>query len=369
MKHVIGVSIGSQNTVIGVLKNATVDIILSETSSRCIPTMVAFNEKDRSYGIAAFSTIKSNYLRTISYPSRYLGARSDSPFLEEEKKHATALPSIDSNGKVLFEIDYKGEKESIYPESAMGIFFDKLKQNWLKAGYETKEIVVSVPDYYTVAERKAMIEAINIADLNCTALINESSAVALAYGFFKRNQFEVDKARIVAFIDMGQSKTTISYVSFSKTNQKVLSVTSERCCGAREFDMNLAQFFSDVFKKKYGTEPIKSNKIKLRMMDAIQKTRKILTVNKEATLSIESLMDDEDLSYHLTREEFEKIIAVTVENFRNVLKKSIENLQHDASNLLFDLSLFNSSFNFFFEMFFRSFLFCFFMLYISIFIN
>jgi len=333
MRHVIGISVGSQNTVVGVLKNATVDIILSETSNRCVPTLVAFNDRDRSFGDAAFSTIKSNYLRTISYPNRYLGLKGDSPFLEEETKFATALPTVDVNGKVFFEINYKNEKETICPESAMGIYFDKLKQNWQKAGYDTKDIVVSVPDYYTVAERKAMIEAINIADLNCTALINESSAVALAYGFFKRNQFEADKPRIVGFIDMGQSKTTISYVSFTKTNQKVLSVTSERFCGAREFDLNLAKFFSDVFKKKYGSEPIKSNKIKLRMMDAIAKTRKILTVNKEATLSIESLMDDEDLSHHLTREEFEKIIAPTIENFRNIVKKSLENLKHDASKI------------------------------------
>lgn len=335
MRHVIGVSVGSQNTVVGVLKNSTVDIILSETSNRCVPTLVAYNERERSFGDAAFSTIKSNFLRTISYPNRYLGLKGDSPFFEEEAKYATAIPKVDGNGKVLFEIDYKNETQTVYPEAAMALFFDKLKQNWMKAGYDTRDIVVSVPDYYTVAERKAMIEAINIADLNCTALVNESSAVALAYGFFKRAQFEAEKPRIVGFIDMGQSKTTISYVSFTKTNQKVLSVTSERCCGAREFDMNLAKFFSDIFYKKHGSEPIKSNKIRLRMSDAISKTRKILTVNKEANLSIESLMDDEDLSHHLSRDEFEKIIAPTLEKFRNILKKSIANLLHDASMIYF----------------------------------
>lgn len=331
MRHVIGVSVGSQNTVVGVLKNSIVDIILSETSNRCVPTLVAYNERERSFGDAAFSTIKSNFSKTISYPSRYLGLKPDSPYLEEESKFATALPQIDINGKVCFEINYKNETHNVYPEAAMGLFFDKLKQNWIKAGYDTKDVVVSVPDYYTVAERKALIEALNIADLNCTALINESSAVALAYGFFKRTQFEADKPRIVGFIDMGQSKTTISYVSFTKTHQKVLSVTSERFCGAREFDLNLAKFFSDIFNKKYGKEPIKSNKIKLRMFDAIAKTRKILTVNKEATLSIESLMDDEDLFYQLSRDEFEKIIAPTIENFKKVLQKSIANLLQDAS--------------------------------------
>lgn len=336
-RHVIGISVGSQNTVVGVLKGSVVDIILSETSSRCVPTLTAFNDRERSFGDAAFSTIKSNYLRTISYPNRYLGLKGDSPSLEEEKKFATALPSVDSNGKVNFEINYKGEKEIVYPETAMGIYFNKLKQNWIKAGYDTRDIVVSVPDYYTVAERKAMIDAINIADLNCTALINESSSVALAYGWFKRTQFEADKARIVGFVDMGQSKTTISYVSFTKTTQKVISVTTERNCGAREFDLNLAKYFSDVFQKKYGLEPIKSVKIRLRMMDAISKTRKILTVNKEATISIESLMDDEDLYHSLTRDEFEKIIAPTIENFKNVVKNSLINLEKDAKMSVKDL--------------------------------
>jgi heat shock protein 4 len=336
-RHVIGISVGSQNTVVGVLKGSVVDIILSETSSRCVPTLTAFNDRERSFGDAAFSTIKSNYLRTISYPNRYLGLRADSPNLEEEKKFATALPSVDQSGKVMFEIDYKGEKEIVYPETAMGIYFNKLKQNWIKAGYDTRDVVVSVPDYYTVAERKAMIDAINIADLNCTALINESSSVALAYGWFKRTQFEADKPRIVGFIDMGQSKTTISYVSFTKTTQKVISVTSERNCGAREFDLDLAKYFSDVFNKKHGLEPIKSVKIRLRMMDAISKTRKILTVNKEATISIESLMDDEDLLHSLSREEFEKIVSPTIENFKNVIKNSLINLEKDAKMSLKDL--------------------------------
>ena len=338
MRHVIGVSVGSQNTVIGVLKNSTVDIVLSVSSNRCVPTLVALNDRDRTFGDIAFSTIKSNYQRTISYPNRYLGLREDSPFLEQEAKYATILPSVDSHGKVFFDVNYKNEKEVVFPEAAMGLFFDKLKQNWLRDGYDTRDVVVSVPDYYTVAERKALIESINIADLNCTALINESSAIALTYGFFKRNTIEGEKPRIVAFVDMGQSKTTISFTSFTKTNQKVLSVTSERFCGAREFDFNLSKFFSDIFLKKHGVEPIKSIKNRLRMSESIAKTRKILTVNKEATISIESLMNDEDLYYSLKREEFESIIAPTVENFRNVLIKSLENLLKDASKYFLNLN-------------------------------
>ena len=65
----------------------------------------------------------------------------------------------------------------------MGLFFSKLKNVWLKENINTTDIVVSVPDYYLAHERKAMLEAVEIGGLNCTALLNESSAITFAYGF------------------------------------------------------------------------------------------------------------------------------------------------------------------------------------------
>jgi heat shock protein 4 len=331
MKQLIGISVGSQNCTIGVLKNNNVDIILSESSNRGIPNLVAFLDKERQYGDHAFSSVKSNYHRTISYPNRYLGLHGDWPFLTEEAKYATCQPSVDENGKVGFWIHYKDENEFYYPESIMGIYFDKLKQNWKKAGYETKEVVVSVPDYFSIYERKAMIDALTIADLSCSSLINESSAIALNYGLFRRAQFDDTKPRIVGFIDFGHADASIFFASFTKNHQKVISVTSERFCGAREFDHLIMEKMSEVFKKKYGLDPITSPKCRIRMVDAISKTRKILTSNKEAALSIESLMEDEDLHYNLTRDEFEKIIEPVLNTFRNLLLTAIQNAMAEGS--------------------------------------
>lgn len=319
----IGVSMGSQNTVVGVLKNANVDIILSETSSRCVPTISAFGDRDRSFGDSAFSTIKSNFSRSVVYPNRWLGMQPDSPFYQEESKYATVSPQIDSNNRLGFAINYKNEQDFYTPESIVGLFFDKLKQNWKKAGYDTKEIVVSVPDYFNAIERKALLDALTIADLTCTSLVNESSALAIEYGLKRRAQFDEKVPKIVAFVDMGQSKTTISFASFLKNTQKVISVTSERFCGAREFDYLLMEHFCNVFKSKYGSDPMKSPKCRLRLMDAIAKTRKTLTVNKEASLSVESLMDDEDLFYNLSKDEFEKIIFPVTEKFRQTLQNAL----------------------------------------------
>jgi molecular chaperone DnaK (HSP70) len=216
----------------------------------------------------------------------------------------------------------------------MGLFFNKLKKNWLKEGYETNEVVVSVPDYYTTHERKAMIDSLSIANLNCTSLVNESSCIVLNYGLFRRSQFDEKNPRIVAFVDMGQSKTTITFGSFTKNLSKVISVTSDRFCGARDFDYYLMQHFSNVFQKKYGCNPMSSVKTRLRMMEAISKTRKILTGNREAGLSIESLMEDEDLNCNLTRDEFESIVAPVLEKYRELLKIALEKAIIEGSKIL-----------------------------------
>jgi heat shock protein 4 len=331
MKQMIGISVGSQNTVVGVLKNANVDIILSETSSRCVPTMVGFQERERTFGDSALSTIKSNYTRTVVHPNRWLGIQVDWPFIKDEAKYATSQPLVDKHNKIGFEINYKNEQDVYYPETCMGLFFNKLKLNWKTAGYDTREVVVSVPDYYTAQERKAMLDAMSIADLHCTALLNESSAIAIEYGLKRRSQFDEKVPKIVAFVDMGHSKTTVSFASFTKNAQKVISVTSERFCGAREFDYLLMAHVSAFFQKKYGSDPMNSPKCRLRLSDAIAKVRKTLTVNREAAINVESLIDDDDLSYMLTRDEFEQIIAPVTEKFRNVIKLALTNAMAEAS--------------------------------------
>ena len=329
----IGISVGSQNTVVGVLKNGNVDVILSETSSRCVPTISSFSDRERLFGDGALSIVKSNFQRSIVYPNRWLGVQSDWPLLQEEAKYATVQPVVDKHNKVGFEINYKDEREIYYPENLMGLFFNKLKQNWRKAGYDTKEVVVSVPDYFTAYERKALLDSLTIADLTCTALLNESSAIALEYGLKRRTQFDEKVAKIVAFVDMGQSKTTISFTSFTKNVQKVVYVTSDRFCGAREFDNLLSQHFSAIFKKKYGCDPMTSAKCRLRMAEFIAKARKTLTDNNDDAINIDSLMEDEDMSAVLGRDEFEKIISPVLEKLRTLLQTSLANAMAEASKI------------------------------------
>ena len=330
-QSVLGISIGSQNTVISTFKSGIVNVILSDSSNRQIPTVTSYNDRERNIAELALQTNKSNFKRTIISPNRWLGIQKNwQNYISEESKFSNIPPIISPNGKIGFQINYKGKNEFYSPESLLGLFLNKLQNNWLREKIITDDIVISIPDYYTVYERKAMIESIEISNIQCTSLINESSAISLAYGLFRLKEFDDEKERIVGFVDMGHSKTTIFFGSFTKKKMKVISVTSERFCGGRDFDYLLAKQISEDFKKKFNCDPMSSPKVRIRLIDTISKIRKTLTVNKDAHINIDNLMDGEDLTYTLTKEDFEKIINPTAEKFRNLCLKSLKHLTEEA---------------------------------------
>ena len=335
-KDIVGINIGSKNTVLGTYKSGSFQVVLSETSSRTIPTIISYNDRERNFGELSHNKNRTNYRNTIIYPNRWLGIQQNYSFYNEELKYANIPPKIDNNNLLSFNINFKGKKELYTPECLMGLFFDKIKNIWLNQNINTNNVVVSIPDYSTVQERQAMLESILIGGLNCISLLNESSAIALAYGFQKLKEFNDNNPRLVAFIDLGHSQSTIFFAEFTKKLVKVVSVTSERFCGAREFDYLIAEKVGYEFQKRYGNDPLDSPKAKISLINNINKMRKTLTVNKDVTINVDSIMDGHDISYNLTRENFEKIIFPILQKFENLCQKSIQkaiNLKVNVKNL------------------------------------
>ena len=246
-KDIIGISIGSKNTVIGTYKNGIFQVILSDTSSRTIPTVISFSDKERTFGDIAFNKNRTNFKTTIIYPNRWLGLKQEYSIFEEEAKYANLSPkTINYEGKnfIGFFINSKGNKVFYLPETIMGSFLNKIKMIWLNNNINTNNIVLSVPDYYTIQERQSLLDSAYISNINCTAILNESSAISLNYAFQKMKEFDNNKPRTVVFIDYGHSKLTIFYAEFSKTSINIISVSSERFCGARELDFLIAEKIS-----------------------------------------------------------------------------------------------------------------------------
>ena len=98
------------------------------------------------------------------------------------------------------------------------------------------DVVLAVPPYYSAVERQAVLDACRIANVNCLKLLNENTAVALSYGFFRRKEFDEKEARNVAFLDVGHGYSSITIASFTQKKVKIISHAYERNLGARNFD-------------------------------------------------------------------------------------------------------------------------------------
>jgi heat shock protein 4 len=128
--------------------------------------------------------------------------------------------------------------------------------------------------------------------------------VALSYGIFRKSNFD-DNPKHVCFVDVGHAKSSVYIVAFTRDKATILNQLHDRDLGARDFDWNMFEFYCNKFQKGNGINLRTKEKSRMRMLDAIEKQRKILSANSEASISVEYVSDDLDLNYNMTRTEFE----------------------------------------------------------------
>merc|ERR1719316_1390623 len=137
------------------------------------------------------------------------------------------------------------------------------------------DVVISVPPYFTDAERHAVLDAANIAGLNCLRLMNDVTASALSYGIYKTDM-PADKPVHVAFVDMGAMDTSVSIVSFVKGKLTVLSTACDRRLGGRDFNELLVDHFRNEWLEKHKIDAYTNAKAMFRLRQAADKQKKIL---------------------------------------------------------------------------------------------
>ena len=325
MTDALGLDAGSYKTVLACVKQRGIEIVLSETSAKWSPTIAAYTDQERLIGDAAVNQMKKNFKNTLQFFGRFMGLNTDcEEQLAEEKKFITYNVAKLDNKKIGLEVVVRGQKQVFSPEQVMAFYLKKSKTFFEKARMGSKEIVISVPTYASNAERQAYLDAAEIAGISCVRLINESTAVALSYGFFRKSDLDAEVARKVIFVDFGHSKLTCTLASFKKGAMTINYTHSNRNLGARKIDYQLFELLGAEFEKKYGCDPRTSVRCRLRLLDAIEKCRKLLSGNKEADVICEALMEDEDLKRHITRDAFEELIAPFIVDFRKTLEEFLE---------------------------------------------
>ncbi|SCO81271.1 probable heat shock protein Hsp88 [Fusarium oxysporum] len=293
---VVGIDFGTLKTVIAVARNRGVDV-------------VRFGPKSRYLGEAAKTQEISNLKNTVSSLKRLAGRQFNDPDIQIEQQYVTA-PLADCNGQVGAEVNYLGKKEKFTATQLVAMYLSKIKQT---AGAELKlpvqDVCLSVPPWFTDVQRRALIDAAEIAGLRVLRLINDGTAAALGWGITKLDLPAPEEApRRVCFVDIGHSSYTVSIVEFKKGELAVKATTWDKDFGGRDFDRALVDHLAKEFKGKYKVDIMTHGRALARTIAAAEKTKKILSANQQAPVNIESLMNDIDASAMITRQEFEAMI-------------------------------------------------------------
>ncbi|PKI84710.1 adenyl-nucleotide exchange factor sse1 [Malassezia vespertilionis] len=326
MSSVVGFDIGNSCSKIGVARARGVDIVANEVSNRSTPSLVSFGTKSRMIGEAAATAQTSNFKNTVGSLKRLVGRKLDDYSIQHFEKPFVNAELVDAGGEVGVKLRYSNEDHVFSATQLLGMFIGKLRDTTQAdmGGSAASDVVISVPIWFTDAQRRAMLNAAEIANLNTLRLINEPTAAALGYGITKTDLPEPENPRNVMFVDLGHSSYQVSIVAFSKGQLTVLGASAEPNFGGRDFDRALMQHFAEEFKQKYKIEVFSNPKAITRLAAGCERLKKVLSANSVAQLNVESLMNDIDVSAQFKREQFEELIAPYLERIDSPLNIALE---------------------------------------------
>lgn len=322
----LGLDFGSFKSVLSLCKKGALEIILNESSSRETRNIVAFTDRETLMGDQAYMKLKSNYKNTIIFPQRYLNQSLiyDANLLENEEKAQTATFKLNNQANALaFEINYQKKNCLLAPIQIISIlfgFYEKIIKKSRKIHGELG-FVISIPGYFTPEERILMNKSVAICSMNCLKLLNESTAIGLIYKNLHEEEIQMSpQGKRVLFIDVGYSKVGVYLISFFLENITIVSEIYDRYLGVRDIDNFLYVFYQGIIEKDCPNYQ-ENMKTKLRLMESIEKQRKVLSANTESPLTVESLTGDYDLSYTMTRQEYEKIISPFISRLQSLFSR------------------------------------------------
>ena len=335
----IGINFGCQKTTIcnGVLKNEIlnkkkfnnkdfeINLLMNSQGDRCISSIIQFKETNRLYSENTKLGIKRYYLSSFHDLPRFIGFIYDLEINNKEIKYFNTDENYDKKNHIFFFTQNK-KKIELKAEFIVNSFLSHLKQFIiLDSKIEVNHFIISIPDYYSLYQKeslKLILKSIGI-EKNYVTLINESTALTLQYGYTNYYEFfnENENEKYVIFIDAGHSKTSFILSKFTKNYFEVIDVDNIIFFGGRDFNYKIYKRCLEIIKKDNNEEIEETGKMKLKLMEVIEKERKNLTVNNEVTIHVDSVYNDYDLFYLLKKEEFEKLIEDDVNYFKDRFQK------------------------------------------------
>ena len=329
---VIGVDIGDYNTYISVARPGGVDTIANEYSQRNTPSIVALGDRQRFMGVSAENQRNLNVRNTVSFFKNFLGRSFKDPYVQKELPNVGAEVVELADGKIGFNL---GSKPFV-PEQILGMMLTKVREIVRTEQKEDIETcVISVPLHFSQTQRAAVLDSARLAGLPAVQIINDTSALALAYGKTKSDLPEdAASPRYVIFVDLGCGGLQTSLAAVSKYKATVLATSTSTATGGKFMDSALLNYTVAEIENKYGCQ-IRNNKKainKLRL--AVEKIKKQMSANSnKLPLQIENLCEDVDVSLSLDRAKFEELIQADLEEVKRTLSLLLDSTTVTKSQL------------------------------------
>ncbi|UCG74936.1 MAG: molecular chaperone DnaK [Gemmatimonadota bacterium] len=329
MGKVIGIDLGTTNSVVAVMEGGDPVVIPSAEGSRTTPSVVAYTKDgERLVGQVAKRQAVTNPVNTVASIKRFMGRKCSE--VESERKLVPYKIECDSQDRVQVKVDNAGK--SFTPPEMSAMILQKMKQtaeDYL--GQEVRQAVITVPAYFNDAQRQATKDAGKIAGLEVLRIINEPTAASLAYGLDKNAE------ELIAVFDLGGGTYDISVLELGDGVFEVKSTNGDTHLGGDDLDQRVIDWLVQEFKKDQGIDLSKDPMALQRLKEASEKAKIELSSTTQTDINLPFITADQSgpkhLNLTLTRAKFEQLVDDLIQRTIEPMKKALADAELKPSDI------------------------------------
>ena len=319
MGKIIGIDLGTTNSVAAVMIGGEPVVIPSAEGERLVPSVVAVNKNgERLVGRVARNQAITNPENTIFSIKRFMGRKYDDPEVQRAIKHVPYQVAKAPNGDLRVML---GGKEYSPPEVSAMILSKIKRDAEAYLGEAVTQAVITVPAYFNDAQRNATKDAGKIAGLEVMRIINEPTASSLAYGLDKK------KNEVIGVYDLGGGTFDISILDVGEGVFQVRSTSGDTFLGGDDFDQRIIDYVADDFKHEQGIDLRNDRQSLQRLKEAAEKAKIELSSTMQSEINLPYITADSSGPKHLvmtlTRSKLEQLTEDLVERSLTPVKQAL----------------------------------------------
>ena len=321
---VVGIDFGTSNCCMGVFINGNVEIIPNDFGEKLTPSYITFTDSDIIIGNSSKNQMTRYPSTTIFNIKKLIGRKFEDIEIQKNINYFPfKLIKNDTNDLIKIVIKIKGEEKEFYIEEILVMIFKKLKQlatNYLNK--EVKDVVIAIPSYFNDLQKQIIKDSTIISGLNLLKFYNDTVCSSFCFGFKKKFNNENN----FIFFNLGSGTLSISIIAIEDDLYEIKAVNGDINLGGDDFDIRLLEFCNEEFKKKYSIDFKENKKALLRVKNACENAKILLSTSNEAIIEVENLVDNYDLYLKITKTKFEELCS---DLFKKCIKP-LENILKDA---------------------------------------